>query len=101
MVSILWPIIDLVLSWLSCSVYIEESYINLLYLWYNYYNTYKNILINPEDFMLPMKNRNYINNVSLDPNKLLNTNSLLNELFNSFIWKFSKLYLKSSSIEKT
>ena len=34
------------------------------------------ILTNPEDFSLPIKGRNYIEKSSLDPNKLLNSNTL-------------------------
>lgn len=34
------------------------------------------LLTNPEDFMLPIKNRSYNTNMSLDPNSLLNSNSL-------------------------
>ena len=35
-----------------------------------------NIFTNPEDFSLPMKGRNYIEKTSLDPNKLLTSNTL-------------------------
>lgn len=35
-----------------------------------------NIFTNPEDFSLPIKGKNYIEKVSLDPNKLLTSNTL-------------------------
>jgi len=35
-----------------------------------------NILTNPEDFLIPLKNRDYNSSISLDPNMLIKSNSL-------------------------